>query len=43
MFWFNIPIDDTKGNLITRIYSPYELTPPQTSASYGLAMGIIND
>ncbi len=38
-----IPIDDTKGNLITRIYSPYELTPPQTSASYGLAMGIIND
>jgi len=38
-----IPIDDTKGNLVTRIYSPYELSPPQTSTSYGLAMGVVND
>jgi len=37
------PIDDNKGNIVVRIYSPYELDPPETSASYGLSTGVIND
>ncbi|MDD5013129.1 MAG: lamin tail domain-containing protein [Candidatus Pacebacteria bacterium] len=37
------PIDDKKGNIVVRIYSPYELDPPETSASYGLTTGVIND
>jgi hypothetical protein len=37
------PIDDKKGTIVTRIYSPNELEPPNTSASYGLATGTIND
>ena len=38
-----VPIDDKKGNIIVRMYSPYEIEPPATSASYGLATGFIND
>ncbi len=37
------PIDDNKGNIVVRIYSPYELDPPETSASYGLSTGVVND
>lgn len=37
------PIDDKKGTIVARIYSPYELDPPETSASYGLATGTVND
>lgn len=38
-----VPIDDKKGNIVTRIYSPYEIDPPATSASYGLMTGVVND
>ncbi|MDD5098479.1 MAG: lamin tail domain-containing protein, partial [Candidatus Pacebacteria bacterium] len=37
------PIDDKKGRVVTRIYSPKAITPPASRGSIGMAMGFLND
>jgi len=37
------PIDEEKGNIVVRIYSPYALDPPVSHGSVGMLMGFVND
>jgi len=37
------PIDEEKGNIVVRIYSPYALEPPVSHGSIGMIMGFVND
>ena len=37
------PIDDKKGRVVARIYSPNEIDPPASRGSVGMAKGFLND
>ena len=37
------PIDEEKGNIVVRIYSPYALEPPVSHGSIGMIMGFVSD
>ncbi|MFA5232348.1 MAG: lamin tail domain-containing protein [Candidatus Paceibacterota bacterium] len=37
------PIDKEKGNIVVRIYSPYEIDPPISHGSVGMIIGFVNN
>ena len=37
------PINDKQGRVVARIYSPEEITPPESRGSIGMAKGFLND
>jgi hypothetical protein len=37
------PIDKEKGNIVVRIYSPYEIEPPVSHGSVGMIIGFVNN